>query len=227
MKPRTIPAARWLIPALMVVPWIGHATVVTLEYSHTFELGGAVYPGTAPVLRATLSDDGPGSTRVHFLLEGINLLSGDYVRNWAFNFSGDAENLGLSHITKTGSFNDPAFHAPASTLGGGNPPFSFSLEFSTSNKGGGTRRFEDNESLSFDVTLAKRGVLRTLTVEDFLGSLHFMDQNLVSGVFFAGNSGSFHYKGEEAPVPEPATFAFGGSMAIGLALAELKRRRKP
>lgn len=223
MKPRTMTHARWLIPMLAVAPLIGHATVVTLDYSRTFETGGAVYPVNAPILRATLSDEGPGSTRVHFLLEGINLLSGDYVRNWAFNFSGNADSLVFSHTTKSGTFTDPTFHSPASNLGGGNPPFSFSLQFSTSNSGGGARRLENSESLAFDLSLAGGGLL---TVDDFLGTLRHMDQNLVSGVFFAGNSGSFHYKGEQPPIPEPATFAFGGLVVAGLAFAEMRRRKK-
>jgi hypothetical protein len=219
----TTNAFRWATALLLAASGLGHATVVTLEYGATFERGGAVYPGTAPVLRATLSDEGPGSTRVHFLLEATNLLPGDYVRNWAFNFSGNANSLVFSHTTKSGTFTDPTLHSPASNLGGGNPPFSFSLEFSTSNKGGGTRRLENNESLAFDITLAKCGVL---TVEDFLGTLKHMDQNLVSGVFFAGNSGSFHYKGEQPPVPEPSTFAFGGALVAGLVVLEARRRRK-
>jgi hypothetical protein len=213
----------WAIPFLAAGSMLSQATVVTLDYSRTFESGGDVYPGTGPFLRATLSDHGPTSKSVHFQLEALNLKSGDYVRTWAFNFDGAANHLIVGSPTKTGAFDTPTLKTPSSNLGGGNPPFSFSLDFATSNKDAGAHRLSRGEALGFDITLAGSGIL---TVEDFLGTLRHMNQDLVSGVFFAGTSGSFHYKGEAAPVPEPATFAFAGVLLAGIIAAETRRARK-
>ncbi len=204
-------------------PWVSRATVVTLDYSAPW--AGPVHPNTGPLLRATLSDVGAFSTSVNFLLEPLAMATGEYVNNWGFNFSGAVSGLTFLFTPPTG-FDLPTLQIPAGTMGGGNPPFDFSLAFSTSGAGGGAHRFQNGESLSFTVFRSGGGLL---TVDDFLESISFAGQDLLSGVFFAGGATSYHYKGELQPPPppvtEPTTLAFGGLLIAGLAFAEARRRR--
>lgn len=200
------------------------ATVTTLEYSSPWD--GPVHPGTAPFLTATLSDAGPASTSVNFLLQPSNLDSGEYVNTWAFNFSGAVSGLTFLFVPPPTGFDLPTLEIPAGNLGGGNPPFDFSLSFSTDGSGGGAHRFEAGESLSFTVFRSGGGVL---TVDDFLESFSFKNQELTSGVFFAGAGGSYHYKSDglvppppPPPIPESATMAFGGLLVAGLTARELR-----
>ena len=199
--------------------------VMTLDYIRSFETGGELpTAGSGPYLRATLTDSGAGSTSVEFQLQVFNMtaVSGDHLKKWAFNLTGDQAKLDSlqskanSFQALAGSVSAPFLEKPASNLGGGNPNFDFDFNF-------GNQNFQENESVKVTLQRSGNGLL---SISDFLQASSTQQGWFYSGVFAAGDCSSYHLAGEIRPVPEAATVGFGSALLTGTVLLEVRRRQK-
>ncbi len=197
---------------------------MSLDYLSSFSTGGP-FPtgGTAPYLRATLTDSGAAGTSVEFKFEIFNLTSasGDHLKKWAFNLTGDQAKLDSLQI-KSGSYSvlagavsAPTLEKPASNLGGGNPNFDFDFDF-------GNQNLQEGESVKMSLERNGGGLL---SINDFLEFSTTQQGQFYSGLFAAGNSLSYHLGGTPTPVPEASTYVMAAGLIGGLVIVEVRRRR--
>ena len=199
--------------------------VMSLDYIRSFETNGdlpSADPG--PYLRATLTDAGAGSTSVEFKFQVFNMTSasGDHLKKWAFNLTGDQAKLDSLQI-EPGSFNvlagsvsAPSLEKPASNLGGGNPNFGFDFNF-------GNQNLQEGEAVKISLQRSGNGLL---SISDFLQFTSTQQGLFYSGLFAASDYASYHLAGEVTPVPEAATVGFGVVLLTGTACLEIRRRQK-
>lgn len=200
------------------------AAVMTLDYIKSFETGGDLpTAGPGPYFRATLTDTGVGSTSVEFKLQAFNLTpnSGDHLKKWAFNLTGDQSKLNSLQI-KPGSFSvlagsvtSPTLEKPASNLGGGNPVFDFDFNF-------GNQNFQEGEIVKLTLQRSNNGLL---SISDFLQFTSTQQGLFYSGLFAASDCNSYHLAGQVTPVPEAATMGFGLLLLTGIVGLEHRRRQ--
>ena len=202
--------------AVLLLNGLAHATV--LSFSTSIEFSGGNEPvGSGPWLSAVFDDgDTPGS--VSLTLTALDLAPTEFISKWYFNLDPALapEDLDFSSPTKIGLFSDPEVEAEADDFNvAGSGRHDIVFEFSTSNKGGGVRRFGSGESATFLIT-----GIPTLMAWSFNfdstggGNGAFPTAAHVQGIP-GGGSGW-------VSVPEPATLSV---LALG-GLAVVRRRKR-
>ena len=184
-------------------------------YEPYLEFSGAAPSGPGPWLSVVFDDDGTAGS-LDFTLEAVGLTGTEFLSKLYFNLdpSLDPCDLSFSGLTKTGQFDDPKFSTGADKWNvAGSGRYDVELKFSTSNSGGGTKRFGPGESLGF--TISGISTLRAMSFDlDSTGGGNGAYPVAVHVQGIVGDGSGW------VSVPEPATLSVLG---VG-ALALVKRR---
>ena len=211
---------RHLTITLLTIAFVAAAaqgSIITYDMSVTY---GATPQLAAPWMKLTIDDEGsPGSVKMTFT--ALNLASTEFISKWLLNLDPamDPTSLVFASPTQTGSFELPSISAGVNAYnGGGTGNYDLLFGFATSNAGGGSKRFTDDDVLTYSVS-----GIASLTADSF---------NALAAP--GGSNGPFetiaHMQGiyddsawigpEE--VPEPLTLSV---MAAGGMLLLRRRRR--
>lgn len=220
---RTRPCLCAALTAALVLVTCAISTGSVVEYYPSVEFSGAPPSGPPPWLKVAFDDeDTPGS--VLFELTALNLVDKEFVSKLYLNFDPALDVTGLifDDPVKVGQFSVPSVSLDEDGWNvAGSGRYDIKLKFSTSNKGGGTKRFGAGESLLFAIS-----GIPTLTADSF----DFFSTGGGNGAFplaahiqsiNCGDSGWVTDAGGGV-IPEPVTMTL---MSAG-GLVILRRRRR-
>lgn len=205
-----------------------HATVIT----HTFDTKVTDSTSNASGAPTVTFDDAGGTGTVTMTIDLTPLSASEFISDYWFNFA-DAGTTALT-ITRTGGTGPTAgwitinpIVADGYNSAGPNGLFDGLISFTTSNAGGGIRRFNFDETLVFTIT----GTGITAADFDLLGTVGGGGADAQIGqIHIQGlaDGGSVHVSPEpEDPpvdVPEPAMLGLFGLGLMGVGMARRRRR---
>lgn len=197
---------------------------------------GATPSGTSPWLTLTFTD-AANPDEVELLIQANLQSASEFVSDLVFN--GPAS-VNFQRIDGAGDFADPAISGSAdgvslAPLAG----FDYGLAFATSNKGGGSLRFNGTDSLTYLLTCngCDETDFAVATSASWYAAMHVQG---IAGPVGSGKWGDSTYEEEvslddpeeggsfaphDTPVPEPASLLLMGAAGAGLA-ARLRRRAR-
>jgi hypothetical protein len=142
----------------------GAVLVYEIGIAFSTDAFGTLPAGSPPWIVATF-DDGGGAGSVTLTLENVNLVGGEFTREWDFNLDPllDPDDLLFSAPVKVGAFDDPTIDLEIDAhQAGGDGKYDIEFMFATSNAGGGIHRFGPGEKATYTIT-----GIPTLTASSF------------------------------------------------------------
>jgi hypothetical protein len=210
------------------------AEAATINWSLTSEFsGGATPSGSGPWGFATFMDTAPGV--VQLTLE-LALLPSEFLTEWDFNLDPGLSPLSLS-VTRTGGTGPAAEYITIDKgvnafNADGDGQYDLQFEFATSNSGGGVRRFNGTENLTFNITCTSCSGFDAESFEfpsapdgghgPFLHAAHIQGLSTPPGSGWLTGEGG----GGGAQVPTPGSLVLVGLGAVGVAVGGLRRTRR-
>lgn len=195
------------------------ATTLTYNFNTTLGVGVQSPSGSAPWLTASFTDVKPNQV---LLVIQNNLLEDEFVSKLMFNLDGNLfsnSDFTFSSTSTSGSFDLPTVITNIDSINGGvGSTFDVSLDFSTSNAGGGSKRFNQVDSVTYLITYSGAAPFSANTFDAIDKSSQV---NTTAHVLSIGTDNTSAWVIPTTQIPEPAAALLG---AFGF-LALLRRRR--